>query len=235
MITLIYRITITYFIASFIFSLFACVHAAPQLVINVIDQDQQPLANAVVEVLLKKETTEANVESANQLSNTQTIPTYVIDQINKSFVPEVLVIPKNSLVSFPNSDDLRHHVYSFSAAKTFELKLYAGKPKSPLLFPEEGIVVLGCNIHDAMVGYIYVSNEKQVAKTDNNGLIQINQVFSQIEQLKVWHPNSSKGVDYRKSYNSADLTLVNGRVTITFNVNAPMPRDTFEDQFSHAY
>ncbi len=69
----------------------------------------------------------------------------------KRFDPEVLVVPVGTAVTFPNRDTVRHHVYSFSPAKSFELKLYAGVPANPVVFDKAVIVVLGCNIHDAMM------------------------------------------------------------------------------------
>lgn len=86
--------------------------AFSQTRLKIVDQNNVPLANAVVEY--------AAAIPAQQAVNEQI---YIMDQVNKQFVPHVLVIPENSFVSFPNSDDIRHHVYSFSSAKTFELKL----------------------------------------------------------------------------------------------------------------
>lgn len=82
--------------------------------------------------------------------------THVVDQVNKRFVPALTAITVGDAVSFPNSDDIRHHVYSFSPAKTFELPLYHGVPTAPVDFDVAGKVVLGCNIHDSMAATIYV-------------------------------------------------------------------------------
>jgi plastocyanin len=86
-------------------------------------------------------------------------------QQKKQFVPEVLVVPVGSEVRFPNHDTVRHHVYSFSPAKKFELKLYTGTPANPVLFDRPGVVVLGCNIHDQMVGWILVVDTPYYAQT----------------------------------------------------------------------
>ena len=86
----------------------------------------------------------------------ESAPTAVIDQINKEFVPYISVVTAGTAIQLPNSDDIRHHVYSFSPAKTFELPLYTGFPANPVIFDKEGIVTLGCNIHDWMRAYIYV-------------------------------------------------------------------------------
>lgn len=80
--------------------------------------------------------------------------------------PTLLVVPVGSRVSFPNSDDIRHHVYSFSTARRFELPLYAGGNAEPVEFPEAGVVVLGCNIHDWMQAHILVMDTPHHREVD---------------------------------------------------------------------
>src|SRR5450830_2085936 len=82
----------------------------------------------------------------------------VIEQKNRQFIPLVTVVQVGSLISFPNNDNVKHQAYSFSPAKTFELKLYSGKPTAPLLFDKAGTVTVGCNIHDQMLAFIHVVN-----------------------------------------------------------------------------
>ena len=89
----------------------------------------------------------------------------VVDQVDKEFTPKVNAILVGTSVIFPNHDNVRHQVYSFSPAKRFELPLYAGVPAQPVVFDTPGVVVLGCNIHDWMVGYVYVSESPYFAKT----------------------------------------------------------------------
>src|SRR5262245_53423681 len=50
---------------------------------------------------------------------------YRVTQQETQFHPFVSVVPAGATVAFPNLDPFRHHVYSFSAAKRFELKLFA--------------------------------------------------------------------------------------------------------------
>ena len=87
----------------------------------------------------------------------------IVDQINLEFVPHVKPVVVGSPVYFPNKDDVRHHVYSFSPAKRFELPLYSGTPAAPVVFDRPGIVAIGCNIHDWMLGYIYVAETPYLA------------------------------------------------------------------------
>jgi plastocyanin len=209
------------FIISSLFLLTSFFSSA-QSTIKVFDQFNQPLADVVVSFVLKGE------QARGAMSSTP----YVMDQVNKAFLPHVLVVPKGAKVSFPNSDDIRHHVYSFSEAKTFELKLYHGQPKAPLDFSEPGIVVLGCNIHDSMVGYIYVYDDKPSIKTSALGMVTMPYAIEQLEAITVWHARAKIGVDRLRTIKLDDLKLVDGNIEITLEVNPPEKRDSFENLFS---
>lgn len=111
-----------------------------------------------------------------------------MDQRSFKFVPDVLVIRKNTLVYFPNSDDVRHHVYSFSPAKKFELRLYHGKTAEPVLFDQPGKVILGCNIHDSMVATIYVVDTPYFAQSDQDGLAVVENLPAGSYRLAIYHP-----------------------------------------------
>ena len=112
----------------------------------------------------------------------------IMDQVNKEYFPLVVPVQVGAAVTFPNKDNIRHHVYSFSAAKPFELKLYSGTPAKPVVFDKPGPVVLGCNIHDWMVGYIYVVDTPYFAKTDKTGSVRLDGLPTGGYQLRVWHP-----------------------------------------------
>src|SRR5262245_28619771 len=112
----------------------------------------------------------------------------VVDQINMEFVPYVKAILVGSPVFFPNKDDVRHHVYSFSSAKRFELPLYAGTPADPVVFDRPGVVTVGCNIHDWMIGYIYVAETPYFAKTGADGRVRLDGLPAGRYVVRVWHP-----------------------------------------------
>lgn len=112
---------------------------------------------------------------------------YDLAQKSKQFVPQVSVVQTGTNINFPNQDKVRHHVYSFSPAKKFELKLYSGVPANPVLFDKPGTVVLGCNIHDTMLAYIYIVDTPYFAKTDSNGVAKLSNVPEDNYTLKVWH------------------------------------------------
>jgi plastocyanin len=115
----------------------------------------------------------------------------VVDQIDKQFVPRVQVVEVGTAVTLPNNDHVRHQVYSFSPARRFELPLYAGVPAKPILFDKPGIVVLGCNIHDWMIGYIYVSESPYFAKTRADGTAVLANLPPRAYVVRVWHPQMS--------------------------------------------
>jgi plastocyanin len=116
-----------------------------------------------------------------------------VDQVDKQFVPYVKAVFVGSKVRFPNSDNIRHQVYSFSPAKKFELPLYAGANAPPVVFDKPGVVVLGCNIHDWMVGYIYVSETPYFAKTEAAGTAAIEAMPPGEYAVRVWHPSMENG------------------------------------------
>jgi len=128
----------------------------------------------------------------------------VVDQVDKEFTPKVNAILVGTPVIFPNHDNVRHQVYSFSRAKRFELPLYAGIPAQPVLFDTPGVVVLGCNIHDWMVGYIYVSESPYFAKTRADGKAVIADLPAKSYVVRVWHPQLEGGEATTKK--SVDLT-----------------------------
>jgi plastocyanin len=111
-----------------------------------------------------------------------------IEQIDFEFVPRIKVVRVGTSVEFPNRDKARHHVYSFSPAKRFELPLYTGATPAPVLFDRPGVVVLGCNIHDWMIGYLYVSESPYFAQTGPDGIAHLSNLPAGSYRLQVWHP-----------------------------------------------
>jgi plastocyanin len=131
-------------------------------------------------------------------------PQGVVDQIDKEFVPYVTPIRVGSLVQFPNRDHIRHHVYSFSPAKPFELPLYVGTPARPVLFDKPGVVKLGCNIHDWMIGYIYVADTPYFGKTGADGRVVLAALPAGRYRVRVWHPRMEGSED--ATMKSVELT-----------------------------
>ncbi len=112
----------------------------------------------------------------------------VMDQVGLKFEPQLLVVRRGTVVSFPNSDDVAHQVYSFSPAKHFALPLYRGQAAAPVTFDQSGLVILGCNIHDSMIGYVYVADSPHFGKTDVSGRIEFASLPEGAYRLLAWNP-----------------------------------------------
>lgn len=144
--------------------------------IKVSDKDNQQFANAVVYL---------ESDSANESYTGNEIAT--MDQINRQFSPYILAIQKGQTVSFPNSDSIKHHVYSFSPARVFELQLFKNRSSQSVTFNKAGIIELGCNIHDWMLGYIFVASNPYFGQTNTQGELTIEAPDGEYF-LRVWHP-----------------------------------------------
>ena len=137
------------------------------------------------------------LESAEARRQVRPLQGVTMAQQKKQFVPAVLVATVGTEVQFPNLDAVRHHVYSFSPTKKFEIKLYKGKEAQPVLFDQPGVVLLGCNIHDNMVGWIVVVDTPYYAQTGVDGAVpgrvRLDNVPAGSYQLRVWHPRQPIG------------------------------------------
>jgi plastocyanin len=115
-------------------------------------------------------------------------PTVAIEQADREFVPYVTVVEEGTTITFPNRDPIMHHVYSFSPAKSFEIKLYTGKSPSRILFDKPGVVTLGCNIHDWMIAYVLVVPTPYFARTDALGEAVLRDLPAGTYEVHAWHP-----------------------------------------------
>ena len=149
--------------------------SAASLLAELVDAQGQPLANAVLTL-------------SGQLAVAPGAA--IMDQRDKQFAPTVLAVRSGTSVKFPNSDNIRHQVYSFSPAKRFELRLYQGTPSEPVIFDKPGVVVLGCNIHDWMLGYVYVTDDPWFAVSDQAGRVKLDGLPPGTYQTTLWHPQS---------------------------------------------
>jgi plastocyanin len=144
----------------------------------------------------------------------------VMDQINMQFVPDVLVIQSGSSVDFPNSDQIQHQVYSFSAPKNFQLSLYAGHKYPPVEFDHPGLVTVGCNIHDGMLAHIYVTDSPYFGKSDAQGVLVLHDLPAGNYTLTAWHPQLQEG-----GSNGVQLHVTLAETThreVSFHLSRPM-------------
>jgi plastocyanin len=142
------------------------------------DRDGAPVSHVVVYAVPDEVQTTTATAPANA----------AIGQHDSSFVPHILVVETGTLVEFPNTDEVSHHVYSFSPAKSFELPLYKGNAHEPLRFDVPGVVTLGCNIHDGMLGYILVVPTPHFVLTDEHGIARLRDIPSGGYSVGVWTP-----------------------------------------------
>jgi plastocyanin len=126
-----------------------------------------------------------------------------LDQKGREFIPHVLPVRVGTPVFFPNSDEIQHHVYSFSKAKRFEIKLYRGTPARPEVFDQPGVVAVGCNIHDWMLGYVYVTDAPYFARTDGQGRWELTLPEGEY-RLALWHPDAESAAESSASARAAD-------------------------------
>jgi len=152
------------------------------LVVEVSDSRGAAAANAVVYAVPEDRPAPAPKQHK--------VPNKVMDQKNRMFVPHILPIQTGTTVSFPNSDDIRHQVYSFSPAKTFQLPLYKGTPGTPIVFDKPGIVPLGCNIHDRMSAFIVVVDTPHFGMTGKNGRLELTNLDAGRYLVYVWTPET---------------------------------------------
>ncbi|MDO8344046.1 MAG: methylamine utilization protein [Cellvibrio sp.] len=190
-----------------------------QFELSVVDDKGNPLQDAVAALV------------PAQKINYSTAPTAIVDQRQNMFVPGVLAIRVNTQVRFPNSDDVRHHVYSFSPAKKFELRLYHGMTAEPVLFDKPGTVVLGCNIHDSMVAYIYVVETDHFAVADALGEISLEAPAGKY-QVQIYHPQMSG--DFPESTITLDDSKSMSSKVIVNNLSAAKTSET-TDEFSDLF
>ena len=182
----------------------ACAPAA-NLVVNVLERDGKPLPGAVI-------TAEPETPPASPAPPVKAI----MDQVNLAFLPDVLVIPVHSTVQFPNSDAVGHQVYSFSSARQFQLPLYRGKPYPPVQFDQPGVVTLGCNIHDNMLGYIIVTTAPWFGRTDAHGAWQGHELPAGKLRIRVWHPLLNEPRELERSVE------LSGDRSVDFRLSKPL-------------
>lgn len=113
--------------------------------------------------------------------------THYIDQKNETFLPYVDVMHPGDSVVFRNSDNTRHHVYSFSPIGAFQFILSPGESSSPVVLSRTGTIALGCNIHDHMIAYLVVTAD-QAQVTDRQGQARFDHLPAGHYTVMVWHP-----------------------------------------------
>ena len=164
---------------------------------SVVDKDNKPVVDAVI-----------RLSSADDAAGLQTGPEEkTINQYRQAYDPLVTVLTTGSSVRFENSDPFGHHVYSFSEAKQFEFRQPTRGTTEPLLLDKPGLIALGCNIHDHMLAYIFVSDSPNVGLSDSDGKVQLAGVSPGTYTMTVWHPRlKGSPVEQTITVTEAELT-----------------------------
>ena len=192
------------------FCLAGAAHAA-DLTFVVKDASGKPVADAVVI---------ADVPGRAAPSPGQ----FVINQKEMQFVPYVLVVPVGSTIEFGNLDPFRHHVYSFSPPRKFEIKLFGAGETRPVKFDKPGLVAIGCNIHDSMQAFVQVVSTSLAGKTDRNGRVVLRGAPANLAKVRVWHPLlRAPGNQLTVAVDPAKSTTV--PVSVKLRRPAPMQHD----------
>jgi plastocyanin len=152
--------------------------AASPLSVRVVDPAGRPVRDAVVTLHPAGSAARAARPAGR----------FVVAQQRLQFHPFLTIVPVGADVSFPNLDPTKHHVYSFSPAKRFELKLFAKDQSRTVHFDKAGVVALGCNIHDAMSAFIVVTDSAWTARTNAQGMVTFADAPTAPGRLSVWHP-----------------------------------------------
>ena len=158
---------------------------AAELTVRVTTTRSATIADAVVAITPNAGTIVPPTRPAAQ--------TRIIDQKNETFIPYVEIFRPGDSIVFHNSDHTRHHVYSFAPARQFEFVLMSGESSSPLQLAHAGVVAVGCNIHDQMITYAYISDAPWIARSDAQGRVVFDTLPAGDFDVHVWHPQLRPG------------------------------------------
>ena len=187
---------------------------ATTLTAEIVDQDGRPVVNAVV--TLVPDSKGSMPAAATRLAADKTI-----DQRNETFLPMVTIVPKGGHIAFANNDQTTHQVYSFSAAKQFEITLTRGEKSPPIAFDNAGIAALGCNIHDHMIAYAFVAESPWTALTGADGRVTLPDMPAGNYEAVVWHPKFPPGRELPKLRTT--LTGDTARLSMTIRLISSAP------------
>jgi plastocyanin len=195
--------------------------SAGTLAVQVTDQAGHPVADAVVTV----------VGTAAPAARTEPA-TRIVDQKSLTFMPFVDVLRPRDSVVFHNSDATQHHVYSFSPVKAFEFVVAPGTRSTPLVFDKTGVVAVGCNIHDGMISYLYITDAPFAARTDARGRVAFDALPAGRYDVRVWQPRLPPG---RPDLRQKAITITGTEdTTLAFPLTLrPDPRRQFDREHTH--
>lgn len=114
-----------------------------------------------------------------------------IKQLNKQFMPRVMVVPRGTKVDFPNEDSVFHNVFSLSPGNNFDLGTYrAGDKPGSVVLATPGVVKVFCNLHSQMSASILVVPGSLFTKVSADGSFRLTGIPPGKHKIAVWAPNA---------------------------------------------
>ncbi len=112
----------------------------------------------------------------------------ILDQLNLTFVPHVIAVQKGTKIDFPNSDSVRHNLYSPpDCCKQFNLGTYDVGVVKTVDFDQVCSVPLLCNVHAEMSAFVLVLNNPYFSVTEKDGVFTIENVPPGTYKVSAWH------------------------------------------------
>lgn len=198
------RLFLAVALAAFVLPMHA---VAGMLAITVTDGNGRPMRDAVVSLVPNEEA--RMPQAASHLAATK-----IIDQKDETFMPLVAVVPVGGSVVFTNSDHTMHHVYSFAPIRQFEIALDRGARSTAIRFDRAGIAAVGCNIHDQMITYVYVTASPWTVVTGPDGVAHFD-LPAGAYRTSLWHPELAPGREVPAT------SVVVGSAPVTATMNLP--------------
>jgi plastocyanin len=132
------------------------------------------------------------LEPATAVGNSGAAPPAHVDveQLDRRFVPDLVVVPAGSTVSFPNMDPIFHNIYSLSRAKSFDLGAYDKGQTRKVTFLRAGIVDIYCHLHPNMAATVVVTPNRWYARPDRTGHYRIPNVLPGRYTVVAWHKSA---------------------------------------------
>jgi plastocyanin len=110
-----------------------------------------------------------------------------MQQINRRFSPDLLVVPAGAAVSFPNMDPVFHNIFSLSKAKSFDLGSYNKGDSRSVTFSKPGVVYVYCHLHPNMEATVVVTPNRYFTRSDEAGQYRIPDVPPGQYTVVAWH------------------------------------------------
>lgn len=169
-------------------------HADSALQLRVLDRDGLPVPEVAVyarslnAAAAGNDPSKAGIGPGGRAGAAAVVSTASMNQHELAFEPHILIVATGTAIDFSNSDDVRHHVYSFSEARAFDFSINSGSVHESLRFDVPGLVTLGCNVHDKMLGFILIVDTPHFAKTNGEGIVEFQGLAPGSYEFALWTP-----------------------------------------------